>query len=253
MPTILRTVIARSPLYQVQPKRRLRFELLENGAVTADAKLAYLMAGPASTIAIAYAATAHLSIEQEFLASAVDGPRLLLGVNPQTGQTSTAKVVNISQDGVIELDLQSTPTTVPATAAVEVKIEGVPGNRDVVAIEQPDGMPWRVAGQGRTTNGQLSLQLSVATSEVFIVVPDDFGTTFAPSAAVVVGDRVRPAGTFAGTIYEVTADGELPAEEPIWWAPEDDAGPRALGTAMVKAVYLHRPKVHGPIQPTITG
>jgi hypothetical protein len=136
--------------------------------------------------------------------------------------------------------------TEPAALGALVRLDGLPGSREVVVVERPPSGDWRVAGHGVSgADGVLALDLDVTEGSLFAVGLDDFGTAFSPGLSVEVGRRIRPS-VFAGVLYEITEPGVLPATEPAWW-PITSEGSRELGTARAEAVRYYRPLAHGPV------
>ncbi|MEO1828829.1 MAG: hypothetical protein ABGX82_08420 [Pseudomonas sp.] len=132
-----------------------------------------------------------------------------------------------------------------------VRVDGLPDDRDVVALERTTEGEWRVAGFARAAAGGSVVSLKVLGGQVYGMAVDDYGIAFLPGLAVTVGQRIRPS-VFRGWLYDVTETGTLPEAEPAWWPIEGDNPPRLVGTARLQAVRYYRPLAHGPITVEIT-
>lgn len=133
----------------------------------------------------------------------------------------------------------------PATVAGFVRVDGVPAERDVVALERTDNGDWRVAGFSRIADSD-DIELRTLGGRIYSVAVDDYGIEFLSGLPVTVGQRIRPT-QFRGWLYEVTEGGTLPLSEPQWWAIEGENPSRPLGTARAVAVRYYRPLAHGPV------
>lgn len=130
---------------------------------------------------------------------------------------------------------------------VHTYLEGRPAERDVVVVEQLNDGTWRMVGFGKTdATGAAAVEVKVLPdTKVFGLVPDDYGFKFVPNQEVVVGDRVRPS-EYRGWLYQITAPGVLPADEPGWWPAVGENAPQELGTARAIAIRYYQPIGHGP-------
>ena len=147
-----------------------------------------------------------------------------------------------------------TPTEISGT----VEIDGNPVARTVRAFSYEresysvDGLIVDLSlslGHARSdpVTGAYSIALERGYTEpVFVVAFDDYGGPFTPGASVTTGQRIHPT-TPNGYVYEITSDGQAPAEEPAW--PTDTGNSHTLGTATMQARPFYRPMVHGPITP----
>ena len=138
-----------------------------------------------------------------------------------------------------------------ATLSALVRVDGLPDDRDVVALERTTEGEWRVAGFARAAAGGSVVSLKVLGGQVYGMAVDDYGIAFLPGLAVTVGQRIRPS-VFRGWLYDVTEAGTLPEAEPAWWPIEGDNPPRLAGTARLQAVRYYRPLAHGPITVEMT-
>ncbi|WP_138943186.1 hypothetical protein [Pseudomonas sp. S9] len=186
---------------------------------------------------------------REFQASEVDGPLFVVGLDDAPPAKYKGISVEVVEDGTIVFDISTEVSsgvpTVPATFDARVWVDNAPSDREVIAIEKTSSGEWRVCGFGKTLEGQLDVDLKVASSAGYAVALDDFGTSFVAGASVSVGDRVRPT-LYVGWLYEVTEAGNLPSTEPEWWIAEEPNAARLIGSARVVAVRYYRPLAHGP-------
>lgn len=226
--------------------RRITVNLTRDGEQTSNQKVARLLTPDGLVLHAAFVARDGHSDTQLFLASALNGPYLLLVTDEVAPKRAAARYPTISGDLTLSVDLNDGTGGaggVPATIAARVQVDGLPAAREVLAVErQPDGA-WRIAGNLRTADGALDLR--VTGGAVYAVALDDYGEVYQPSLAVAVGVIVRPT-LFAGWLYRITEAGTLPAIEPTWW-DETHAGPQPLGTARAEVVRYYRPLAHGPI------
>lgn len=133
-----------------------------------------------------------------------------------------------------------------AQLSAVLRVDGVSAARDMVALERTTEGEWRVAGFGRSAEGEGQLDLKVLGGQIFGVAVDDYGVAFLSGLAVSVGQRIRPT-VFRGWLYVVTQAGQLPLNEPAWWPMEGDNAPRLVGSARLQAVRYYRPLAHGPV------
>lgn len=178
------------------------------------------------------------------------GEWVAVGVDDNPPRKSRAIYLTLTESALLPFNItQGEGGSVggdPATLAARVRVSGVDAAREVVAIERPADGLWRVAGQGVTVAGILSMELQVTGGQVFAVALDDFGVQYQPNLDVTVGQTIRPT-VYAGWLYRITEAGTLPATEPEWWPIDGDNAPRELGTARAVAVRYYRPLAHGPV------
>lgn len=231
--------------------RRITVRLTREGVETANPKDVFLLSPSTLTLRASFIVRDGVNASQLFLASAVDRDHLLLATDTALPRRSAARYPAISEDVVFAVDLNDGTWTgggAPTTVAAQVRVEGSPAAREVVALErQTDGV-WRVAGHQRLSDG--TLDLLVTGGAVYAVAVDDYGTLYQPNLAVAVGDVIRPT-LFKGWLYRITQAGSLPATEPVWW-DGNTAGPQDLGSARAEMVRYHRPLAHGPIAVEMT-
>ncbi|WP_371369947.1 hypothetical protein ACA097_09505 [Pseudomonas sp. QL9] len=229
--------------------RTLSVRLTRDGEATATPKLAMLLSPDTLTVRALFICRDVASASQKFLSTAVDIPHLLLAKDEVAPARAAARYPVISEDVVLTMDLNDGSGSgggTPAGLLATVKVDGVPANRDIVALERVPSGEWRVAGFGATVAGDLDMDLRVAGSgQVYVVAMDAWGTVFQPSLNVAEGDLIRPT-VFMGWIYRITQVGQLPAAEPSWW---DDSllGPQPLGTARAEVHRYYPPQGRGPI------
>lgn len=189
------------------------------------------------------------SASYTFLASAVDKRWIMLATDETPPSRAAARYPTITEDVVLEFDLNDGTGSVgePAALDAQVRVEGVPASREVVAVERQSDGVWRVAGSGTTdTAGAVTLDLRVgATGMIYAVCPDSWGVAFQALREVVPGDVIRPT-VFRGWLYLVTQVGQLPATEPEWW-DETLGGSQPLGTARAEVRRYFQPQAHGPL------
>lgn len=183
------------------------------------------------------------------VASALDGRKAIMLYDFKSQPYAAVRAANITADLVLNIDLNDgTSGGVemgdPASASALVRVDKLPAERELVAIEKTSTGLWRVAGNQVLQAGELSMQ--VTGGQVFAVGLDDFGSAFQEGLTVVEGMRIRPS-SMQGWLYIVTQDGTLPAAEPVWWAEEGENPPRLVGTARLQAVRYYQPIAHGPI------
>lgn len=227
------------------PRRAITLRLTRDGAITANAKTV-LLADSNLTI-LAVFSTAHEQT-QRFLATAIDGPRLLMAMDATAPPRAAARYPVIAEDVTLAIDLNDGTgggaAGQPATLAARVRVDGLDAAREVLAVERQTDGAWRVAGNLRSADGNLDLR--VTGGEVYALAIDDYGYVFQPNLAVAVGDTLRPS-VYAGWLYRITEAGSLPASEPEWWPIDGDNAPRPLGSARAQAVRYYRPLAHGPV------
>lgn len=234
--------------------RTLSVRLTRDGEVTATPKLAMLLSPDTLTVRALFICTDVASPPQKFLSTAVDRPHLLLAKDEVAPPRAAARYPVISEDVELSLDLNDGSGSgggIPAALPATVKVDGVPANRDVVALERVPSGEWRVAGYGATVDGNLDMDLRVAgAGGVYVVAMDAWGTVFQPSLNVAEGVLIRPT-VFMGWMYLVTQAGQLPAVEPDWW---DDSlqGPQPLGTARAEVHRYYPPQGLGPLPVELT-
>jgi hypothetical protein len=225
--------------------RTITVQLTRDGEQTPSGKVALLM--DAHLVLMAVFSTAHHAA-QTFLASAIDGDRLLLAIDNTAPKRSASRYPTISEDVTLPIDLNDGTgggsAGSPATLAARVRVDGVDAAREVLAVERQTDGAWRIAGNLRTAEGDLDLR--VTGGEVYAMALDDYGYIYQPNLAVAVGDTIRPT-TYAGWLYRITEAGTLPATEPEWWPIGGDNAPRELGSARAVAVRYYRPLAHGPV------
>lgn len=235
----------RISLPQVAARRMVSVQLTRDGEQTAGVKVALLLSTNLNLLAVF--ATAHAA-SQTFLASAIDGPRLLMAMDATAPPRAAARYPVIAEDVTLAIDLNDGTgggaAGQPATLAARVRVDGLEAAREVLAVERQTDGAWRVAGNLRSADGDLDLR--VTGGEVYALAIDDYGTVFQPNLAVAVGDTIRPS-VYAGWLYRITEAGVLPASEPAWWPIDGDNAPRPLGSARAVAVRYYRPLAHGPV------
>ncbi|MDO6747219.1 hypothetical protein [Gilvimarinus sp. 1_MG-2023] len=148
--------------------------------------------------------------------------------------------------------------TINSKVAGQLRVAGEPVKRVLRAFSY-DSVTHTTAGasvdESRTLGSTVSSELDGSyelelqggfEGDVFVVAFDDYGQPFTASASVAEGDRIHPT-TPNGLVYEVTADGVLPASEPVWSTDTENA--QTVGTASVMPTPFYRPLVHGPVTP----
>ncbi|MFB8828341.1 hypothetical protein ACE0DR_01025 [Azotobacter sp. CWF10] len=225
--------------------RTVTVRITRDGEQTDNIKTALLLTKNLTVIAVF--STAY-QVSQVFLASAIDGARLLLATDDVAPAHAAARYPTISEDVTLSIDLNDGTgggaTGQSATLAARVRVDGVDVSREVLALERQTDGAWRIAGNLRTADGALDLQ--VTGGQVYAMALDDYGYVYQPNLGVSVGDTIRPT-VYAGWLYRITEAGTLPATEPEWWPVDGDNAPRQLGTARAVAVRYHRPLAHGPV------
>ena len=233
------------PLPQTAARRTLTVQLTRDGEQTPERKFALLM--DANLAVLAVFGTSYQA-SQTFLASAVDGARLVMAIDNTAPKRAAARYPTISEDTTLSIDLNDGTgggaAGQPATLSARVRVDGVDAVREVLAVERQTDGAWRIAGNLRTAEGDLDLR--VTGGEVYALAIDDYGYVYQPNLAVAVGDTIRPT-VYAGWLYRITEAGTLPATEPEWWPIDGDNAPRLLGTARAVAVRYYRPLAHGPV------
>lgn len=242
------------PVPRTDAVRVVRVVLTRDGEQTPELKRARLVDSASMSIQAEFTVWDGAQAEQTFLASAVDGRWLLLALDELPPARAAARYPTISEDVTFNIDLNDGSGSgggVPAALDATLKVDGMPANRAIVALEQVPSGEWRVAGYGATVDGDLDMDLRVAGSgQVYVVAMDAWGTVFQPSLNVAEGDLIRPT-VFMGWIYQITQVGQLPAVEPDWW---DDSlqGPQPLGTARAEVHRYYPPQGRGPIPVELT-
>lgn len=233
------------PLPQPAALRTLTVQLTRDGEQTPERKFALLM--DANMALLAVFGTPYQA-SQTFLASAIDGARLVMAIDNTAPKRAAARYPTINADTTLSIDLNDGSgggaAGSPATLAARVRVDGVDAAREVLAVERQTDGAWRIAGNLRTADGALDLR--VTGGEVYALALDDYGYVYQPNLAVAVGDTIRPS-VYAGWLYRITEAGDLPASEPEWWPSDGDNAPRQLGTARAVAVRYYRPLAHGPV------
>jgi len=229
--------------------RTITANFTRDGEQTGNLKYAQLLS-PSLEMFVVLAAIDGKTASSTVVASAVDGGDwLLLARDPAAPRRAAARYPIISGDTTLAIDFSegSSGGGLPALLTARVRVDDVPAQREVIAMEQQTDGEWRIAGRARTeADGEVDLDLRVTgAGRVYAVCPDDFGTLFQPSLPVLVGDTIRPT-LFQGWLYKVTQAGQLPAIEPAWW-DETQAGPQPLGTARAEVIRYYQPQAHGPL------
>ncbi len=183
-----------------------------------------------------------------FAASAVDGKKAIMLYDFDAQPYGTVRTPNITADIVLNMDLNDGSggggvTGDPASASALVRVDKLPAERELVAIEKTSTGTWRMAGNQMLQLGDLEMQ--VTGGQVFAVGLDDYGIQYQAGLAVTEGQRIRPS-VMLGWLYLITENGQLPAIEPEWWPAQGENAPRPLGTARAQAVRYYRPQALGP-------
>lgn len=234
--------------------RQVSIMLTRDGQQTANPKLAMLMSPAGLTVGAVLVARNGVSVSQKFVASAIDGEWLLTVLDTAAPKRAASRYPAISQDVTFNIDLNDGSGSgggSPADLVAVVKVDGLPADRQVVAVEQLPSGEWRVAGYDSTAGGEVAIDLRVAGGgQVYVMALDNWGTQYQPNLNVGVKALVRPT-VFMGWLYRVTQAGQLPAIEPTWW---DDSiqGPQPLGTARAEVVRYYAPQGRGPIPVEVT-
>ena len=133
----------------------------------------------------------------------------------------------------------------------------VPVSRRVFAVTEAE---LAIDGSSETTqavldsqvsdpnDGSYTLDTSPYEAAVLVVAQDNLGEVWQASAAVQVGDVVRPVN-FSGYVYICTLAGTTGSSEPVWAI--DTSLSQQDGTAQWQAKPFSRPLAHAPIIPTI--
>lgn len=229
--------------------RQVSVVLTRDGQPTSNPKMVLLLSPSALTTGAVLIARDGATASQKFVASAFDGEWLLTVLDTAAPKRAASRYPAISQDVVFNIDLNDGSGSgggSPADLVAVVKVDGLPADRQVVAVEQLPSGEWRVAGYDSTAGGEVVMDLRVAGSgQVYVMALDNWGTQYQPNLNVAVNALVRPT-VFMGWLYRVTQAGQLPAVEPTWW---DDSikGPQPLGTARAEVVRYYAPQGRGPI------
>lgn len=188
---------------------------------------------------------------RKVVASEVDGRRDLLLFDYGINRNVAVRSVLINQDIDLQIDLNDGSTggsiepTELATAPAVIRVNKLPAEREIVALEKRTDGSWRFAGSTLISSSS-DLELQVTGGEVYAVGLDGFGAPFQSGLSVDLGIKIRPS-VFQGWLYECTEAGQLPSEEPDWWLEQGENPPRLVGTARLQAVRYYQPIAHGPI------
>lgn len=249
-PSVARRVVTRPP------KVIVRFRLLREGEVTTTAKYLRLyrswegiqspeMAFFTEDGAGEFTQTYSVSLA-ELLAQ---GEWLACGVDNAPPRKTRAVYLTLDAAGLYTYNITSGESGGssgdPATLNAVVRVDGKPGNREVLVVEKPSDGQWRIAGYGATEGGIVDLELRVTDGICYAVGLDDWGTLYQPSLQVVEGQVIRPT-VMTGWLFRITEPGTLPVTEPEWW---DDrlTGTQPLGTARAEVIRYYMPQARGPI------
>jgi len=241
--------VAIVPAAPVLALRGVSVHVTRMGAETESVKIARLLEPASLAIKHTFAIDGSSAIER-FLASAIDGTYLLLVTDATPPAFAAARYPTISEDITFTLDLNDGSGGgggTPAELAAIVRLERLPAQREVIAIERKTDATWAVAGFDRAgEDGRSRLDLRVTSGSVYALCVDDFGVAYQPLLEVEVGQRIRPT-QYAGWLYEITEAGLLPSAEPEWWAAVGENPSRPLGTARAVARRYFQPIAHGPV------
>lgn len=257
MPVIVPAVSRNVPAYIAPPRAALRFRLFRDGELSAGVRTLYLYRGwdRLSKLEMVFedsgagTGLATQTFRVPIAELLAQGEWVAVGVDDNPPRKSRAIYLALSESGTIDFDITQGMGGGGGSSAVldaRVRVDGVYDNREVVVLERPADGQWRVAGHGRTVDGQVSVELKVLGGQAYAMALDDYGIAYQPNLVVEVGQTVRPT-QFAGWLYRVTQAGALPATEPDWWPIDGDNAPRQLGTARAVAVRYYRPLAHGPV------
>ncbi|WP_281645566.1 hypothetical protein [Parendozoicomonas sp. Alg238-R29] len=140
------------------------------------------------------------------------------------------------------------------TDKVEMQIDGSsqPVARTIVAIEEHASRGWYIAGSAESDKqtGNYSLDVITQQGNMYLFALDDFGEVFINSAAIALGDTIRPS-TFSGIVYRCVQAGTLSEKEPEWWIDTTGSHTKQIGTALLRAFPYYRPLGHGPVKAEI--
>lgn len=138
-----------------------------------------------------------------------------------------------SLSGSVQKEIDGANSAV-ARPVVGLSRDGLTGEFVVVGSALSDGITgsFTLAGQ------------RPPDADVYLLSIDGEAALFTASAAVDVGDLIRPTAA-NGHVYEVTIAGDLPATEPAWW----DTGDVQIGTATLRARQYAQAVADGPLQP----
>lgn len=234
----------------VPPLRRtVTVRVTRQGQQTSNPKLAILFAGITDrTILSFFVLNNGVSATRQFDPAAIDGRRVVMVLDEVEPVLGGLIIPNIVGDVVLGVDVNdgsgAGDSGVPAKLSAVVRVDQLPAERTLVAIERKTDGAWRVAGQLRTAEGEMDLR--VTGGDVYALAVDDPGIPFQGLLAVEEGTTIRPTH-FRGWLYRITQAGQLPVNEPDWWAAEGDNAPREVGTARAIAVRYFRPLAHGPV------
>lgn len=253
MPSQIITLLGiASPGYTAPPLRNITVNLARDGQPTAEYKEVVLWDSIRGRIELlAIPIRDGISTTRTLVAAAVDGKKALLVYDFDIQPYGAVRTVNITQDMVLNIDLNDgtesggggVPTD-PASVSAVVRVDKLPVEREVVAIEKTSTGEWRMAGNSIIQAGELAMQ--VTGGQVFAVALDDFGRAFQSGLALEVGQAIRPSN-FQGWLYRCTEVGQLPQDEPEWWLEQGENPPRLVGTARLQAIRYYQPIAHGPI------
>lgn len=238
------------PLPWTPVLRRLTVQMLRDGEQTVTPKIARLVSDDLTTLMAVF--VGEHEVTQFFDAAAVSGEWLLLGADYGTPRRAAARLVPLTADLTLTLDMADGSGGggggQPATVAARVRLAQQPASRPLVVVGRAIDGAWQVLGSGQSdAAGNAALELRVPPSvAAYAVAIDNWGVPFQAGLAVDDGVVVRPS-QFAGWLYQVTEAGTLPASEPVWWPAEGDNAPRQLGTARAVAVRYYQPLAHGPV------
>lgn len=130
-----------------------------------------------------------------------------------------------------------------------VRIDGRPAQRDIVVVSaQTDGAAVLATAVPISTTGSFDISWQNYTGPVLAMLLDDLGTEWAPGILYQPGAVIYPRA-WNGWQYECVSGGEVPTDEPTWWAGEGVTA--IIGTATFKARQYIPAQVHGLIQPII--
>lgn len=239
-----------SPGYTAEPLRTITINVTRDGQQNSDYKEATLWASlyERSPLVI-FPFRDGITASRTFVAAAVDGKKALMVYDFDAEPYGTIRTPTISADIALNIDLNDGTggggvTGDPASAAALVRVDKLPAERELVAIEKTSTGTWRMAGNQVLQAGELSMQ--VTGGQVFAVGLDDYGTSFQAGLTVIEGLRIRPTN-MQGWLYVVTQAGDLPLDEPVWWPEQGENPPQLVGTARLQAVRYYQPIAHGPI------
>ncbi len=239
-----------SPSFTPEPLRTITVNATREGQQTSAYKEAVLWPSLYDRLAlVTFALKDGTTSTRTFAASAADGKRAIMLYDYDDQPYGTLRTPNITADIVLNMDLNDGSggggvTGDPASASALVRVDKLPAERELVAIEKTSTGTWRMAGNQVLQAGELSMQ--VTGGQVFAVGLDDYGMSFQAGLTVTEGLRIRPTN-MQGWLYVVTQAGDLPLDEPVWWPEQGENPPQLVGTARLQAVRYYQPIAHGPI------